>query len=616
MDKWLSRLDECGNRISKKDFCTKNDTAWVWEAVVVKQTIKFDDWYCMKPPFKWSIAFGYDGIFFYEEGPKGVINRCKKNETFRPLEHGNFIHYDTMHENFWSLSETTSGPLGVIRPILNSSKDYFYILDTNKRGIICFYNKLWVSTQAYYIQTECDQTADRAYTVIYDVLFQPVQMQRFDYIEHLIGRTTCGTKCYDQDVTNLPCIKDCLYDDLDKYDPTKIIDYPRGKKTAKEIKDRADKNEGGCITVCSVCEDCTPYLNTIIKLEEKIETLNYTIRQKDTQIAIITKNNEFLRNEVIELKAAINESIKIIEGLQTENESLKFQLNKCNDTLITTLEAYNKCKNALLSCNSKVNELTKNIIDLKSTIEANERQIKDLYERINKKDREILELQGKIIKKDTEINSLNEIIKNYKDMDLRDILSAFLRYSITNLADSVDQSDQLNPADKSWTGLWRAASEGVRFSSAREINDLNGVLRRFDLVAPVAKKNLLLVSNLIYLMDIAYSFNIKRTKREPSFKLDNILDRHIVYHEGYINEYIHAVWFNERISLNDILNYKPLLQKAEQNTSGTESGQKKTQNTPDPEQNSQKCTDEAPADTQNSESKSKETTQVLVSIIF
>lgn len=180
------------------------------------------DWAYALAPFAFMMGFGADGIGFIEEADSGKIVRCIKYEDFKPVNNCDFQSLDMDITNQWAIEERTVGPNNIIRPIINKSTDYIPVIDGDGRGIVCFYDKLWLSQ---FIKYRTDTTAELygVTDVRFEFVFQPVQMERFDYFQHLIDRTRCSNKCYKQNVYDFPCITDCYFKSANEYNDTETV---------------------------------------------------------------------------------------------------------------------------------------------------------------------------------------------------------------------------------------------------------------------------------------------------------------------------------------------------------------------------------------------------------
>jgi len=198
------------------------------------------DWYLCKPPFKYAFGLGADGIGFIEEAEEGRWVRCIKFNDFQVVKNADYQSFDIFRSNQWSRTESTLGPLGVIRPQTSASNDFFSLLDVNQRGIICFYDKLYLSNFVYYTWNGDPDTANQVIDYGFEFVFQPVKVQRMDYLQHLLERARCGTaKCIPQNVVEFPCVTDCYFkDSYAKGEKVKLNNKKTGKLeevTAEEV---------------------------------------------------------------------------------------------------------------------------------------------------------------------------------------------------------------------------------------------------------------------------------------------------------------------------------------------------------------------------------------------
>lgn len=276
----MERRNSCGK--SNKKWCRTSTTAWVWELVAIKLIEDLSAWAWAEPPYRFQLAFSHDGIVFLEEGDLGKFYRCVKYEDFMPSSHMDWQMPDPFTDNQWTRDEMTIGPKNVVPPIINSSNSYIPTYDASGRGVVCFYDKLWFANGITYINSE----GDKSYNYIdfsYELIFQPVQMQRMDYIEHLINRTRCGNnKCWPQpaSVVELECIGDCYFKSADEYgDGDKIkLSGSHNKDgtihafevTGKQAKNRKEGKDP-CFDVCTVGDNCCSKLKTALEELAKVK---------------------------------------------------------------------------------------------------------------------------------------------------------------------------------------------------------------------------------------------------------------------------------------------------------------------------------------------------------
>lgn len=264
VSKWLSRENECGKKVSSKDWCQTGNKSYVWELVAFKLVWDIADWAYAEAPFAYMMALGADGIAFTEQGNKNVVNRCFKFESFQPVQQADYQTFDMFTPNQWSIEERTVGPKNIIRPVINKSTDYVPVLDGDGRGIVCFYDRLFIANYINYTLEDKERKFGNI-SFMFEFVFQPVQMERYDYLEHLISRTKCNSICFKQNVYELPCFSDCLFKDARDYkDDEKLLvrghltdDLKPGELakdmeiTGKEAKDPVRKPKP-CWTVCEV----------------------------------------------------------------------------------------------------------------------------------------------------------------------------------------------------------------------------------------------------------------------------------------------------------------------------------------------------------------------------
>lgn len=339
VEKWLNRKNDCGEKISKGKWCSNGNKKHVWECVAVKVIVNFEDWYKMKPPFKLTLGFGYDGFVNSEIGAGGKWNRCIKSKSFIPVQNSDFQWVDTFSENQWSRAEISVGAQGVIRPQINSSSDYITTLDLEGRGIICFYDKLWITSFLYYV---ADGSITSNYDMGFECIFQPVQMERFDYLQHLIDRSRCNNECIDQNVVDLPCIsKDCVFKSADLYTDEEEVILPDKKITGKEAKRKGLKaGELNCVDVCVVSQvgdQCEKYKEEILTLTEENAKLSRRLH------TCLTKN-ETLTKENVQLVENVRELTTKIDTLNAEIVTKNDLISSLNEKLKESQKEYINCQ--------------------------------------------------------------------------------------------------------------------------------------------------------------------------------------------------------------------------------------------------------------------------------
>lgn len=279
----------------------------MWELVAYKMTWDLGDWAYAECPFAYMLGFSHDGICITEEGEKGVVNRCIKHERFQPVRHCDYQSLDMFTPNQFAIEERSVGPKNIIRPIVNKSTDYIPTIDADGRGIVCFYDKLWLCN---YIDYQIDDSRHyQSYKLQFEFVFQPVSMERFDYFQHLIDRTRCSNMCYEQDVFELPCISKCLLKDARDYEDDEKVKVPGKKSFGEKVGERpADEELTGlelkrerlkpepCWRVCEVSNaaDCIDFQKTIDSLKQQLAECKKNLAPKLTKYNTYNLNVEFI----------------------------------------------------------------------------------------------------------------------------------------------------------------------------------------------------------------------------------------------------------------------------------------------------------------------------------
>ena len=345
VEKWLSRLNECGKPISSKNWCRKDNTSHVWELVGFRMFQSFGAWAYAEPPFTTWLAFSHDGIGFIEEGKASDYIRCKKYEDFIPVSQGDYQWPDPIIENQWTREERTIGPKNIIRPLINSSEEFIPVINLEtKRGIVCFYDKLWMSMFCTYINAKSTTQYYNCIDYTFDFVFQPVQMSRMDYIEHLISRTKCGATCYPQSksIHELECENQpCYFKSLDKYtDEEKVLVKSKGgvdkEVTGKNLKAK----ETSCWEVCTVSEDnpCIECKNALrecesdkIKMTDEIIKLKKDLKDSENRVKSLQAQNSKLSDLVQQFRAKISchpDSINETDQIQLSFSRVRSSIRK------------------------------------------------------------------------------------------------------------------------------------------------------------------------------------------------------------------------------------------------------------------------------------------------
>lgn len=589
---WAKRLNECGNKVQSKNYCAGNsNSTWVWELILVKQVTDFDDWAFAKPPFKYSIAFGYDGIGFIEEGDKGIWHRCTRHLTFTPVQNSDFQFIDPYRENQWSRSEITLGPQGVIRSVINGSSEFYSVLDEHNRGIICFYDKLWL---AHFTKYSKDQGSDSV-DVGFECVFQPVRMQRYDYIEHLINRQKCGATCYKQNMYELPCIEDkCILKDAIEYEDTdqiKVGDKDGNTRivTGKDAK-RADPPKS-CIDVCvvggSICKcDCDKLISDLAicqsenrKLKANNEQLTKDLSNCKTLNEQLTKDlanckiqNNNLRETNKNLTEALIKCNANYRACQEDIKKLISQITEIRQELATCQKNLDKCaeeltgyQNELKNCNDRIKSLTnrnKILVDENEKLKTENNELKSTNKSLTDK---ISELEKTIKNKDILIDVLNiqldtkkRELQAYRDLKMSNILIEFFKVQMDRI--NLKLGENFIPDQQYWTDCWSVFEPKLKVDTYDETVAANKALNEFVECAPpfypwYPKITTMfgIILKYISLLHDALDVTVHGSGLFEQSKVDNL-------HKDYYEKMSVHVWnlsFNNIVTLFDIIKVDP-----------------------------------------------------------
>lgn len=377
-------------------FCNTSTTAWIWEAVAIKCNVYFKDWFIMKPPAKFRLALAYDGITLMDISSKfETIKRYASFETTQPGSNSDFCYLDPFAENQWNYEEDYIGPNGVIKPSIHSLQTYQSLLDETGRGILILFDKLWFHSFVHY-DASVPTSATSRYINIYDIVFQPVQIKRIDYLESLINRYRCNTTCYKQDVLAVPCYdedgKPKTNDDFN--DNEVYFKYVNHKGvqiniTGKQIKDDALMDSFIDVKVTNpVPPPPPPPPPDCSKIIEELK--NCQAQLKTTQDQLKTTQDQLTKAQA-DFKSA-NERL-----IQCNSDK-----KKLNDTIEFYKEAVAQLKITIANDVIKINTANARIASLNSDIENYKKKIDGL-------NNEITELKKKT-------TDCSDIEKKYKDL--------------------------------------------------------------------------------------------------------------------------------------------------------------------------------------------------------
>lgn len=350
VEKFLSRLNECGKRVIDKNFCNKTSEGWIWEAYAFRMWRTFESFDKAGAPYVIATAIGNDGIVMDEQIKDRKLSRCRFYADRDIPYEMRYQNPDIFEPNQYAEKTVSWGPQGAILPYTNSSSVWKSLIDEEGFGILCFYDELWAGSYVYSANSGANFGQ-----VWFDVLFRPRQISKSDLLLFLF-KEQCRRGCFDETVLPYPCIqfKDCVtsttlpnFDDV-KDDDTIVLPNGKevtGKEYKKRLEDRADY-EKPCITTCEKVGRCD--CNEIESIKSEIVKLNSTISSKNKEITelnntIISKNH-FINN----LQSAISEYTSNLDKCHKSLNDYAVNVSKLkseNDTLkskITTLEKQNK----------------------------------------------------------------------------------------------------------------------------------------------------------------------------------------------------------------------------------------------------------------------------------
>lgn len=256
-EKFLSRLNACGERVNDKRFCGSATKAYVWEAYAFKEYAKVENFDSAASPIVNMTAFGGDGIHTLENKDNTPLYRCTLYKDKGITAEARFTGYDIFIKNQWSNGVHSWGNNGTILPASNSSYTYTSLLDDEGIGIICPFNELWVSKYWY-----MRGTGRNVATHYWEVQFRPREIMKNDLLMYLIKRNCCRPCEEPETVQELRCPENCkddcgLVDTLTVKDDDKIT-TPKGEITGEDYKkkkedlegDDGGKPSGDCLDVC------------------------------------------------------------------------------------------------------------------------------------------------------------------------------------------------------------------------------------------------------------------------------------------------------------------------------------------------------------------------------
>lgn len=234
VEKFLSRLNACGEKVVNKNFCNSPTKAWIWEAYAMRIFKTFENFDAASSPFVQADAIGADGIVFIEQVKDGKIVRCRYYADKELPYEMRYHNYDTFVENQWSHKTQSWGPNGALLPWSNASYEWKSLIDEEGIGIICLFNEIYISSYNFANKTGTNFTNNW-----YEILYRPRDINKSDLLMIMI-RNSCGRPCKESNADQFPCISTtgCSFTPnfKDVKDNDKIM-LPNGKEiSGKDFK--------------------------------------------------------------------------------------------------------------------------------------------------------------------------------------------------------------------------------------------------------------------------------------------------------------------------------------------------------------------------------------------
>lgn len=270
VQKWSERLDSCGKKATKNDYCTKGNTKWVWEAYCFKRWANYTEFFNAHSPMVIAFAIGADGLVYVDTKTTQTpptLCRHRHYNSRRIAGTGQWSNYDIFEKNQYSSKVQSWGPNGSLLPQSNSSDAWVSLVDEEGMGIIMFYDELYIGN-TWYIK---DSGGDRA-QLFYEILFRPRPIVANDLIFKMVNRQ-CNLPCdRDPDLLTWPClsnkkcfgeadssgnIKGFLPAVEDIKDTDTIYFYDGKTMKGDEFKKKPEKQKDykpPCINVCNPAE--------------------------------------------------------------------------------------------------------------------------------------------------------------------------------------------------------------------------------------------------------------------------------------------------------------------------------------------------------------------------
>lgn len=440
VDKWVNRENECGKKASSNAFCSGSTYKYVWEVVAFRMFISFIEWAWMKCPFQLRVAYGSDGIAFWDIDKDGNTVPCLRHTSFTPFNNSDLTRFNPMYPNQWIRDEQSLGPMSAIRPNVWQTESWQTIkCNDTQRGIICFDDKFWISHYFNCIVEKGSLPKADFADWWWELWCVPVRIERMDYLEFLLNRAKCGNNvCYKQNMKDIPCkIQSCHFKvDGAENDATEIEYYvdKKGNVIKKKPKDMLSEvpTPKPCFEVCQVNEPppcpppeivCKSYIEDLArcnvnltacnleieKLRKIIEATQKEIEKYKSQAeywekAFDSKDEDYkqLNKQYGELVVKYNNLFQIRKKLEQDlkdcinaSKECPIKLKNCQDQLADVNTKWESCKKfsaelkeLLDKCTAEKSKQVQEIIKLKAQIKDQQAQIRDLNLKYAAKDKQ------------------------------------------------------------------------------------------------------------------------------------------------------------------------------------------------------------------------------------
>lgn len=217
-------------------------------------------------PIMLQYAYGADGIIilrepFLKEG--NVLCRQKLYENSKFFNGGADTCFSTFEENQFSSILHSIGPQGSIMPYATSSDNWKSLVDTDGKGILCFFDEFYVAEFVDMEGSKDDTTPIGKYyfTTVSEIRFRPRQIKNNDLLRIMIERQ-CTRPCTNTPLPNWwpNCLTDCSaikelppIKDADVVDTADYTDRDGNTIKGSELKKHPIQRTGyknPCVPVC------------------------------------------------------------------------------------------------------------------------------------------------------------------------------------------------------------------------------------------------------------------------------------------------------------------------------------------------------------------------------